>query len=113
MGSVHTSPEYLRWTMKTLLSFVILSVFLTLGLAFDCPMKGINFQGSDLGVQRDVQSWQECGELCQAQAAAGCLYWTWNSEPASDEYGDCYTKYSDEGLTSDEDWISGEEACPQ
>ena len=49
--------------MKTLLLFVTLSVFLTLGLAqYNCPLEGINFVGSDLGIQRDVQSWQECGK---------------------------------------------------
>merc|ERR1712018_275686 len=95
-------------TMKTLLAFVTLSACLTLGLAYDCPLEGVNFLGSDLTIQRDVNSWQECGEICQAQAVSGCSYWSWGSES-----GDCYTKYSDGGMVADEGWISGEEACPQ
>ena len=52
----------LKGKMKTLLSLVTLSVFLTEGLAYDCPLEGVNFEGSDLGIQRDVQSWEGCGK---------------------------------------------------
>ncbi len=67
-------PGSTLWIFLFLGGFIIRS-----SLAWNCPVYGFDFNGNDLEcISAPVNSWQECGKLCQLRY--DCQYWTWATE---------------------------------
>ena len=41
---------------------------------WECPIRDVSFKGNDVAIVANIDSWQNCGELCMAHP--NCLYFT-------------------------------------
>ena len=71
--------------------------------SFDCPVMDIDFDGGDIGIIRDVASWQACGHICSS--FDGCRFWTYG-------WHDCKLKNHNNGSHVAEGAVSGDKGCP-
>ena len=76
----------------------------------ECPLYNIEYQeGSDIGVINHVDTWRECGQLCNnMRGQVTCNYWSWQ-----DNWGDncCTLKSSNKGNMIKNRTISGDKSC--
>ena len=72
---------------------------------WQCPLEGITFYGNDAVCFKNIESWHECGALCDDMTFGGpCTIWT-----LQENY--CCLKYSASGMNTCKDCFSGEKGC--
>jgi len=77
--------------------------------AWACPEYALNMNGHDIETYDNIQSWQECGQLCQD--ILECQFWSWHV-PRKDRHPKrCWLKNSDAGARNDLGVISGHYNC--
>ena len=76
-----------------------------------CPVKGIDYHGNDIALTKNVETWQECNEICRS--VSNCLYWSWLDQDyaTASRYKECFVKTSNAGREIEKGVISGTRNC--
>ena len=111
---IDSSKLRLNWALHSL-QFLIWSLsnlffFLTEVSQTDCPQKNKNYgQGDGLEEEDDIQSWEECSDLCYKRSE--CQYWTWHHGGAGEYSHRCHTMKTVGVEYENFNCVSGTSAC--
>merc|ERR1711894_209386 len=99
--------RYLENKMKLFIFAILLTISLAEKNDWPCPSEDVNFSGHDVERVDGVDSWSECGQICNVYP--NCKYWTY--EPSGPHGHGCWMKSSDNGMERKNGYISGEKSC--
>merc|ERR1712080_72521 len=109
MGSTQSTWEcFTERQSDNMVSLVALTLLLTFHLtlsdSYSCPEMNVDMNGNDIEAFKGIETWNECGEICEG--SFNCRFWTWT------DLHECWLKTSDEGLAHDvKGCISGAKGC--
>ena len=75
----YNTSTYLNRYLENKMKLFIFAILLTISLAekndWPCPSEDVNFSGHDVERVDGVDSWSECGQICNVYP--NCKYWTY------------------------------------